>query len=47
MKNPQELFLLETLETMFDVPTYLYLIDGKKYFTRTVKTRSIPRPVIT
>ena len=32
MKNSQELFLLETLETMFDVPTYLYLIDGKKLF---------------
>ncbi|MDA9277680.1 hypothetical protein N9P63_02045 [Polaribacter sp.] len=37
MNNSQELFLLETLETMFDVPTYLYLIDGKKLFYKTSK----------
>ena len=37
MNNSQELFLLETLETMFDVPTYLYLIDGKKIFYKNSK----------
>jgi hypothetical protein len=33
----QELFLLETLETIFDASIYLYLIDGKKIFYKTSK----------
>ena len=39
MKNSQELFLLETLETIFDVPTYLYLIDGRKIFYKNSKDK--------
>jgi hypothetical protein len=31
----QELFLLETIETIFDASIYLYLIDGKKLFFKT------------
>jgi hypothetical protein len=37
MRNSQELFLLETLETIFDASIYLYLIDGKKLFYKTSK----------
>lgn len=39
MINPKkkELFLLETLETIFDASIYLYLIDGKKLFYKTSK----------
>jgi hypothetical protein len=33
----QELFLLETQETIFDASIYLYLIDGKKLFYKTSK----------
>jgi|TARA_B110000240_G_scaffold43232_1_gene48520 hypothetical protein len=33
----QELFLLETIETIFDASIYLYLIDGKKLFFKTNK----------
>ena len=33
----KELFLLETLETIFDASIYLYLIDGKKLFYKTSK----------
>ena len=42
----KELFLLETLETIFDASIYLYLIDGKKLFYKTVNMGITQRPDI-